>query len=84
MLRTTSRSRSSRTVAWTSDSRAAWVMNTRRASGAVALLLGDADAHAVGGEHAGHRVQHAGQVGDVEAEQVLGRRLVDRADRGAR
>ena len=32
-LRTTSSSRSSRTVAWTSASRASWVMNTSRASG---------------------------------------------------
>ena len=40
--------------------------------GADALLLGGADADVVAGEHAGDRVQHAGPVGDVEAEQVLG------------
>ena len=50
--------------------------------GADALLLGGADADAVGGEHAGDGVQHAGLVGDLEAEQVLGRRLVDRPDAG--
>ena len=48
--------------------------------GADALLLGGADAHAVVGEHAGDGVQHARLVGDLEAEEVLGRRLVDRAD----
>ena len=50
--------------------------------GAEALLLGGADAHVVVGEHAGDGVQHAGLVGDLQPEQVLGRRLVDRADAG--
>ena len=38
---------------------------------AVALLLGDANADVVAREHAGHCVQHARTVGDIEAEQVL-------------
>ena len=49
--------------------------------GCVALLLGGADADVVTGEHAGDRVQHAGLVGDLEAEEVLGAGLVDRQDR---
>ena len=47
----------------------------------VLILFGDPDAHPVGSEHAGDRVQHAGFVGHVEPEEVLGRGLVDRADR---
>jgi hypothetical protein len=49
--------------------------------GADALLLGGADADTVLGEHAGDGVQHARLVGHVEAEEVLGARLVDRPDR---
>ena len=50
----------------------------------VALLLGGTDADVVTGEHAGDRVQHAWLVGDIEAQQVLGRCFVDGAhvDRG--
>ena len=46
--------------------------------GRCALLLGGADADTMAGEHAGDSVQHAGLVGHLEAEQVLGTRLVDR------
>src|SRR4051794_39191668 len=48
--------------------------------GADPLLLGGADADAVLGEGAGDGVEHTGLVGDVETEQVLGTRLVDRPD----
>ncbi len=80
MLRTTSRSRSSRTVACTADSRASWVMKTRSRLGPVALLLGGADADVVPGEHTGDRVQHARAVDHVEAQQIFGRGLVDGPD----
>ena len=58
-----------------------WVMNTRRASSPRPSCSGRADADAVLGEHARDGVQHAGPVDDLEREVVLGRRLVDGADR---
>ncbi len=47
---------------------------------AEALLLRCPDAHTVGGEHTGDGVQDTRFIGDLEADQVLGRQLVDRTD----
>ena len=80
--RTTSSSRRPCTVACTADSLRLVGDEHEAGVGADALLLGGADADAVVGEHAGDGVQHAGLVGDLEAEEVLGRGLVDRADAG--
>ena len=50
---------------------------------AEAFLLRRADRDVVRREHAGDRVEHAGAVGDLERDVVLGARLVDRQHAGA-
>ena len=49
---------------------------------AQAVLLHGTDGHSVASEHVGHRGQHAGPVGDLQADVVLGPQVVDRADAG--
>jgi hypothetical protein len=48
--------------------------------GSETLLFGGANADPVPGEHTGDGVEDAGLVDDLEAEEVLGCQLVDRAD----